>query len=343
MIRVLVVDDSAFSRKVITKILENIPDVQVTDTAADGQDALRKAIRLRPDLITLDLEMPNMDGFTFLRWVISTMPTPVIVVSAQETGDNVFKALDLGALDFVIKPTDHHELEQIKVDLTEKVLSVPLLRELKTKEKMEVEQRRTRERLQNGKPLKKPQLIGVASSTGGPPAIQAILRDLPAHFDVPILIAQHMPRNFTAQFAERLNRYTSLRVTEATNGVFLKSGNVYVAPGGRHLAVHQSGERFQIELLQEAPGRYQPSADLLFETISKAAGTRTIGVVLTGMGNDGCKGLKSIKEQGGITIAESERTAIIFGMPQEAIQGGMVDYVLPLQQVSVAFTILCGL
>jgi two-component system chemotaxis response regulator CheB len=344
MIKVLVVDDSVFSRKVITKILEAIPDVQVVDTASDGQDALKKTLRLRPHLITLDLEMPNMDGFTFLRWVMNTIPTPVIVVSAQEADENVFKALDLGAFDFVVKPTKHpsDELEHIQTDLIEKVLSVPLLRESKTKEKMLVEEQRIREKLIKGKRADAPRVIGIASSTGGPPAIQSIVRDLSANFSVPILIAQHMPRGFTALFAERLNKITSLSVQEANDGALLEPGNVYIAPGGKHLLVHKFGEKLQIEILQRDEERYQPSADLLFESLANAVEERTIGAVLTGMGDDGSKGLRSIKNKGGITIAESERTAIIFGMPQEAIQTGVVDYVLPLHQVAMAFETLCS-
>jgi two-component system, chemotaxis family, protein-glutamate methylesterase/glutaminase len=344
MIRILVVDDSAYSRKVITKILESIPDVQIVDTATDGQDALKKVLRLKPDLITLDLEMPNMDGFTFLRWVMSALPTPVIVVSAQEADENVFKAMDLGALDFVVKPTPHPsiELEDIKADLIEKVLSVPLFQENKTREKMEMAALRTREILAKGTPVHKPSAIGIASSTGGPPAIQTILRDLPSAFDVPILIAQHMPRTFTALFAERLNKHTDLHVTEGVDAEKLEPRHVYIAPGGKHMLVRREGNALRIEISPRQPGaRYHPSADLLFESLANEAGSRTIGAVLTGMGDDGCNGLKQIKAKGGITIAESERTAVIFGMPQEAIRAGIVDFVLPLHEISIAFKTLC--
>ena len=344
MIRILVVDDSAFSRKVITKILENIPDVQVVDTATDGQDALKKVLKFRPDLITLDLEMPNMDGFTFLRWVMTTIPTPVIVVSAQEADENVFKAMDLGALDFVVKPTSHPsiELEDITADLIQKVLAIPLFQETKTREKMEKEAQHTREILMKGVPLQKPSAIVIASSTGGPPAIQSIVRKLPGTFDVPMLIAQHMPRTFTALFAERLNKYTELRVTEAVDAEMLEPGRIYIAPGGGDMLVRKKGNGFRIELSPRQPGaRYHPSADILFESIANEAGSKTIGTVLTGMGDDGCQGLKHIKAKGGITIAESERTAIIFGMPQEAIRAGVVDFILPLAEIPTAFKTLC--
>ena len=344
MIRILVVDDSAFSRRVITRILENIPDVQVADTASDGQQALTKTLRVRPDLITLDLEMPNMDGFTFLRWIMNTAPTPVIVVSSREADENVFKAMDLGAFDFVVKPTPHPsmELEEIQADLIEKVLAVPLFRQKKTKEKMETESSRLSERLAIGIPAEKPLLVAIASSTGGPPAIQTILRDLPREFDAPVVIAQHMPRTFTALFAERLNQHTALRVQEASQGEKLQPGHAYIAPGGAHLLIHRQGDSFRAEIKPRKDGiRYQPSADLLFESIANACGPRTIGALLTGMGDDGCKGLTHMKSKRAITIAESERTAIIFGMPDVAIRAGVVDHVLPLPEIGKALKTLC--
>ena len=344
MIRILVVDDSPFSRRVITRILENIPDVQIADTASDGQQALTKTLRVRPDLITLDLEMPNMDGFTFLRWIMNSAPTPVIVVSSKEADENVFKAMDLGALDFVVKPTPHPsiELEEIKADLIEKVLAVPLFQQKKTKEKMEAESLRYRECLAGGIPSEKPLLIAMASSTGGPPAIQTILGELPREFDVPLVIAQHMPRTFTALFAERLNQHTALSVKEASQGELLQAGYVYIAPGGAHLLVHREAGSFRAEVRpREAGIRYQPSADLLFESIANTCGSRTIGAVLTGMGDDGCKGMTHMKSKHAITIAESERTAIIFGMPQVSIQAGVVDHILPLTEIGTAFKMLC--
>jgi two-component system, chemotaxis family, protein-glutamate methylesterase/glutaminase len=344
MIRILVVDDSAFSRKVITRILESIPDVQIADTACDGQEAISKTLRVRPDLITLDLEMPNMDGFTFLRWIMKSAPTPVIVVSSKEADENVFKAMDLGALDFVMKPTRHPsmELEEIKANLIEKVLAVPLFAQKRTKEKMQIESLMVREQLTRAIPAEKPLLIAIGSSTGGPPAIQTILRELPSGFDVPLVIAQHMPRTFTALFAERLNQHTSLHVKEAAQGEILKPGFVYIAPGGAHLLIHRNANSFGVEIRSKEDGiRYQPSADLLFESVAHAAGAQTIATVLTGMGDDGCKGLTHVKSNQGITIAESERTAVIFGMPQQAIRAGVVDHILPLSEIAAALKTLC--
>ncbi len=342
MIQVLVVDDSAFSRKIITNILESIPEVRVADTASDGQEALRKTMRLRPDLITLDLEMPYMDGFTFLRWLMQSMPTPVIVVSAQEADDNVFRAMDLGAIDFVLKPVRRAstQLEDIRKDLLEKVLAVPLLSMSLVKERMQpiVVQPAVSKMFAGNAP----QMIGIAASTGGPPAIQRILESLPSDFKVPILIAQHMPAGFTSLFARRLNNYTSMKVQEAKHGDPIEPGNVFVAPGGRHLTVESRNRQLFACIRNTKPEmKYSPSADLLFSSLAAEMDTPPLGTVLTGMGDDGKEGLKRIKEKGGITIAESDQTAIIFGMPQESIKAGIVDYILPLHEIADALSVLC--
>ena len=344
MIKVLVVDDSAFSRKTITKILESIPDVKVVDTAVDGQDALKKTVRLRPDVITLDLEMPLMDGFTFLRWLMVSMPTPVIVVSAQEADDNVFKAMDLGAVDFVVKPTRHAslQLEEIKADLIEKVLAIPLLRVRGIREQMIQEAEQTKQILAQVAPAERPRVIGIASSTGGPPAIQTILTGLPKGFDVPLLIAQHMPPTFTALFAERLNKYTTMRVKEAAEEEYIEPGSCYIAPGGKHLQIEKRATRLIARILdRKYDTKYSPSANLLFFSMAQELEARCIGAVLTGMGDDGRDGLRRIKDKGGITIAESDKTAVIYGMPQEAIKSGSIDYVLPLHAIPTHLTALC--
>jgi len=338
------VDDSAFSRRIISKILESIPDVNVVDTATDGQDALKKTVKLRPDLITLDLEMPLMDGFTFLRWLMANMPTPVIVVSSQEADENVFRALDQGAIDFVVKPTRQAsiELEQIRNDLVQKVLAIPLMAMQQIRQRVEDENVELRRKFEALVPQRAPLLLGIASSTGGPPAIQTIVKGLPSQFPVPILVAQHMPAGFTALFAERLNKYTELTVQEAKDGQSLEANNVYIAPGGNHLTVERAGQKLRARVTGRVPDfRYTPSADFLFQTMANAAEERTIGAVLTGMGDDGKVGLIRIKRKGGVTLAESERTAIVFGMPQEAIAAGVVDYVLPLHEFALAFVALC--
>ncbi len=344
MIKVLVVDDSAFSRRIISKILKESPGVEIVDTATDGQDALKKVMRSRPDLITLDLEMPVMDGFTFLRWVMNTMPTPVIVVSAQEADENVFKAMDLGAVDFVVKPTRFasEQLKDIESDLVDKVLATPLLAMQKVKERMQQQLPIGIKTTQKLKDQEIPKAIGIASSTGGPPAIHSILNRLPADFSVPILIAQHMPPTFTALFAERLNKYTPLQVKEAEDQDWIQPGWAYVAPGGKHLFVEKVGNRLIARILnKDADPRYSPSANILFQSLANELEGRAIGTVLTGMGDDGKEGMKHIKDKGGITIAESEKSAIIFGMPKESIKAGVVDYVLSLEEISTHLLWLC--
>lgn len=340
MIKVLVVDDSAFSRKIVTKILESIPGVQVVDTATDGQDALKKTVRLRPNLITLDLEMPVMNGFTFLRWLMQNIPTPVIIVSAQEADENVFRALDYGALDFVIKPVRHAsiELEEIRADLIAKVTSLPSITN-----KDRLKHRREKpvlepHRLKTISHQRAPQLIGIAASTGGPPAIQTILKGLAPVFEVPILIAQHMPPGFTSLFADRLNKVSALTVIEAADGETLKSRHVYISPGGKHLTVEKRGRGYACRVHARAAyeARFTPSGDVLFESMADQADARCIATVLTGMGDDGKLGMIRVKEKQGVTIAESEETAVIFGMPQEAIKAGVVDYVLPLHEIALA-------
>ena len=344
MIKILVVDDSAFSRKIIAKILETIPGVQVVDTAVDGQDALKKTMRHRPDLITLDLEMPIMDGFTFLRWLMASIPTPVIVVSAQEADDNVFKAMDLGAVDFVVKPTRYAsmQLEEIKADLIEKVLATPLMAMRQVKERMQEQRTVIIKPPMMVTPTERPRIVGVAASTGGPPAIQAILSQLPPDFDTPVLIAQHMPQGFTSLFAERLNKCTQLHVKEAANEESVQPGYVYIAPGGLHTVLERRGNRLVLCMQhREADLRHCPSANLLFESIAQELEARAVGAVLTGMGDDGKEGMKKIKDRGGVTIAESDKTAIIYGMPQESIKAGIVDYVLPLHDIAGHLAFLC--
>ncbi|MCI0617541.1 chemotaxis response regulator protein-glutamate methylesterase [bacterium] len=344
MIRVLVVDDSAFSRKTISKILESIPGVEVVDTAPDGQDALKKVMRLRPDLITLDLEMPLMDGFTFLRWVMNTMSTPVIVVSAQEADENVFKAMDLGAVDFVVKPTKYAsvQLEDIKNDLIEKVLATPLLEMQKVKARIQAQAVKETQETKQIQPDEIPKIIGIASSTGGPTAIHSILNSLPSNFPVPIVIAQHMPPSFTAMFAERLNKYTPLTVKEAEQDDLILPSRAYVAPGGKHLSIEKRSNKLYARLLKkETEVRHCPSANVLFRSIAEELQSRSVGAVLTGMGDDGKEGMKYIKDKGGITIAESEKSAIIFGMPKESIKAGIVDYVLSLDDISSHLMWLC--
>jgi two-component system chemotaxis response regulator CheB len=336
LIRVLVIDDSAFSRQAITRMLETSPLIEVVGVARDGEDALRKALELRPDLITLDLEMPRMDGFTFLRLVMVRQPTPVIVISSRGGEQDVFKALDLGAVDFIAKPTPHAtpELVSIERELIRKALQTRELRIDNVSERLaagpSVASR-------TGTAAPPPGVVVIGSSTGGPSALVQIF----GAFDSPppcgFLVAQHMPAGFTAAFAERLDRLTALSAQEAQGGERVTPGSILIAPGGCHLELVTIGGGVVTRVIPSTPAdKYVPSVDRLFTSAAKHVGADLLAVILTGMGDDGRAGVEHVSEAGGRVIAESEETAVIFGMPRQAISTGAVDAVLPLSEMAAA-------
>jgi len=334
-IRVLVIDDSAFGRRTIARMLETSPLVQVVDVARDGEEALRKTFELRPDLVTLDLEMPRMDGFTFLRLVMTRQPTPVIVISARSGEQDVFKALDLGAIDFLAKPTAKPgpELGSIQEELIRKVHALPELRLDKVQGRMAatppVVQRR------DAPPAGGPRVVGIGSSTGGPAALMRIFGALVEPPPAAILVSQHMPAGFTKGFADRVDRLTPLRAREAQDGDEPAPGQVLVAPGGRHLELESQRGRVVVRLTARTPeDKYAPSVDRMLASAAKHYGADLLAVVLTGMGDDGRRGVMAVKQAGGTVVAESEETAVIFGMPQQAIRSGAVDAVLPLDEIA---------
>jgi two-component system, chemotaxis family, protein-glutamate methylesterase/glutaminase len=333
-IRVLVIDDSAFSRQAITRMLAESPLVQVVGAARDGEEALRKTFELQPDLITVDLEMPKMDGFTFLRIVMSKRPTPVIVISGHTGEDDVFKALELGAVDFIAKPTPHATpmLASIAQELIRKVHAVSELRIDKVRERI----RAVPSIVARHEAGSMPRVVVIGSSTGGPAALMQIFGAFPSAPRCAFLVAQHMPKGFTQGFAERLDRLTALAAREARGGEEPEPGTILLAPGGRHLEIESVGGRPVTRLANVGADRYTPSVDRLFETAAKAFGSELVGVILTGMGDDGRLGAQAIRASGGRVIAESEETAVIFGMPQQAIRAGAVDWVLPLDEIARA-------
>jgi two-component system chemotaxis response regulator CheB len=339
-IRVLVIDDSAYNREAIVQMLESDPGIDVVGRATNGEEGLKEAMTLKPDIITLDLEMPKMDGFTFLRILMNRQPTPVIVISSYSRKQNVFKALELGALDFIAKPTRYlsPELHKIRDEMLEKILMV---RQLYTSNiQMRVQERATVAEVPKGAaevPSELPSmiLVVVGASTGGPPALQTFLQMLPRDIPAAYLVAQHMPENFTRAFADRLNRYTSLEVCEASGGEDIEPGCVFVAPGGRNLTVTSTDGSLECDVVDSRKGaKYVPSIDALFRSAAAVAGDRAVGILLTGMGSDGKEGIRAIKKAGGRTIAESEETAVIYGMPKEAIDSGVVDVVLRLDEIA---------
>jgi two-component system chemotaxis response regulator CheB len=343
MIRALVIDDSAYNRVTISRMLQNSPEIEVVGTAVNGEDGIKQVLKHKPDVITLDLEMPGMDGFAFLRWLMQNRPTAVIAVSSRSSDRSVFKALELGALDFIAKPGGRvsARLEEIQNDLVAKVRQV-----------VDVRMENLRKRVNNGaeaeieskigvtaaSPI---ELIAVGCSTGGPPALQRIFQILPL-LPIPIVIAQHMPPTFTRLFADRVNRLTKYAVKEVNDGETLNAGGVYVAPGGMQTEVERDGDRLRARVsAADARDLYAPSVDRLFKSASNTCGERLVAVIMTGMGDDGSRAIRSVRERGGKTIAESADTAIIFGMPHEAIKTGAVDHVLPLDEIPAAIERLC--
>lgn len=337
-IKVLVVDDSAYNRAAISQMLSTGSRIQVIGTAHDGVDAIAKTVRFAPDVITLDLEMPNMDGFTFLRWLMKERPTPVLVLSSRSDSRSVFRALELGAVDFLAKPEARisKSIERIRGELVAKVRAVLNLEMAKVKSAIELlgREKATPAPRKEDDPLleKGPiEVVAIASSTGGPPAVQAILSSLPSDFGAAIIISQHMPPGFTRSFAERLNKLSPLMVTEAAAGDRVAPGSALIAPGGHHLLVKRESGGLIVKLAPRDPeDKYLPSADRMMASAAEACGAAVLGVVLTGMGKDGAEGVRAIKRHSGQNLAESEQSAVIFGMPQEAIRTGAVDTVLPL-------------
>jgi len=336
-IRVLVIDDSAFSRQTITRMLETSPLVEVVGAARDGEEALRKTFELQPDLITVDLEMPRMDGFTYLRLVMAKRPTPVMVISGRAGEEDVFKALDLGAVDFIAKPTPRAtpELQSIQQELIRKVHSIRELRIDKVQERIRTAPPVLGRR--SARIASVPPVVVIGSSTGGP---AALMQTFGAFTEVPpcaFMVAQHMPEGFTRGFAERLDRLTPFQVKEAEGGEEPVRGTVLIAPGGFHLELEAVRGRVLSRIARQEPGdKYTPSVDRLFESAAKHFGSDLLAVVLTGMGDDGRRGVCTVKQCGGTVIAESEETAVIYGMPLQAVRSGAVDRVLPLHEIPAA-------
>ena len=337
-LRVLVVDDSAFNRKNIADILSTNPDLEVVGRAADGEEALRLAIVTKPDVITLDLEMPRMDGFTFLRILMARQPVPVIVISSYSQKENVFKALEIGALDFIAKPDRYidPDLKSLRDELLQKVA---LARNVRTA----AAARKVAEPIAGqGKPELKPSrgivprsVIAIASSTGGPSALVEIFGRLPTDYPHAILVAQHMPENFTRTFAERLDRRSTLSVSEGKDLDSVDAGRAFVCPGRQCMDLEHVNRTYRVRLRPpDANDRYVPSADSLLTSTAKAAGRRAIGVVLTGMGNDGAAGAKAIVDAGGVVVVESESTAVVYGMPGAVVRAKIPCRSMPLPEIA---------
>ena len=352
LVRVLIVDDSAFVRRTLRTLLLSSRDIEVVGTAVDGNDGIRLAEELDPDVITLDLEMPRLDGFAFLRILMRRNPKPVIVVSSHSERQTVLRALELGALDFVAKPEKQvsPSLRQIRGELVDKILAGAGSQVDQLKRRLGNSREMRALDLQSAASSEAPRqmqaasgLVVIGTSTGGPSTLRRIFAQLPDDFPYGIVVAQHMPSRFTRAFAERLDREFALTVREAENGKLVCRGQVYIAPGGFHTEIVRGDLGFETVIKPAEPGeRYVPSADRLLSSAADAAGSRVIGLVLTGMGSDGAMGVQYIHIHGGHVLAEDESTAVVFGMPRVSIATGVVDAVLPLDYIAPRLISLTG-
>jgi two-component system chemotaxis response regulator CheB len=343
-IRVLVVDDSAFMRKVLHGIISSDPGLEVCGEGKDGREAVEQSDLLKPDVVSMDINMPRMDGLEATELIMSRNPRPILIVSSEsrEGADVTLKALQLGAIDFVAKPSG-------AVDLDMSSVREELCRKLKMAAKVRVVRTATRSKLpqpesepatleafsgKNGNGVRgagRFPMVVVASSTGGPATLMKFAPLFPADFPGAVVLVQHMPGNFTTQFSNQLAEVSRMKVKEGEAGEIIVPGQIYVCPGTHHMKISATGRI----VLDDGPriSGYRPCADLLFESAAAYSGANTIGVVMTGMGNDGSKGVKAIKAAGGFNIAQDESTAVIFGMPQEAIKTGAIDVIHPADEI----------
>jgi two-component system chemotaxis response regulator CheB len=343
-VRVLVVDDTALVRQVLSELLAADPHIEVVGTAVDAYAARDKIKALNPDVITLDIEMPKMDGLTFLENLMRLRPMPVVMCSTltERGAEATFKALELGAVDFIAKPkADFADaIEQYAEEIRSKVKTAACarVRALVARPAFSVAERKDADsvlpRVAAPRVAGTGRIIAIGASTGGTEAVREVLAALPAGMP-PIVITQHIPELFSKPFAERLDRSCALTVHEAADGMPIEAGHAYVAPGGRHLLVVREGARTVCRLSDADPvNRHRPSVDVLFRSVANLAGANAIGVILTGMGDDGARGLLELLEAGAPTLAQDEATSVVWGMPGSAVKLGAAAQVLPLGRIA---------
>jgi two-component system chemotaxis response regulator CheB len=335
-IRVLIVDDSRFVRQAVARMLNASPDIEVVGQAADGREGIEKAIALKPDVVTLDVQMPNLGGLETLERLMEVAPVPVLLLSSltSEGADVTLRGLELGALDFVDKSTAQGQMNLLS-----------LAGELRAKVRaLAGAPRRTRGE-QPVVSVPGPVAVGshralvvaIGTSTGGPTALQAVIPRLPANLAAAVLVVQHIPVGFTRYLADRLAQRSALPVAEARDRQVVTPGRVLIAPAGLHMKLAQRGDAVEIQLDEEPRSSlHRPSADVLMTSVAQVYGGRSVGVILTGMGTDGAEGLGAIRKVGGRTLAESEETSVIYGMPKAAIEAGVVDRAVPLHEMADA-------
>jgi len=347
MIKVLVIDDSALVRKLLSNILNDAVDIEVVGTASDPLIAREKIKQLKPDVLTLDIEMPRMDGLTFLANLMRLRPMPVVMVSTltEKGADVTLRALEIGAVDFVSKPKADftNAIQEYSKELVQKVRTAAGARVRSMPSRLATAPLKVDKKLSADAVLKKKvtfhyrtteKVIAIGASTGGTEAVKEVLSALPADFPG-IVISQHIPAAFSASFASRVNEHSALVVREAVDGEQVLPGHAYIAPGSHHLLLERSGARYVIRLNDgPAVNRHKPSVDVMFRSVAQHAGPNAIGVILTGMGDDGAKGLLEMREAKAPTIGQDEKTSVVWGMPGEAFKCGAVESVLPLDKVA---------
>lgn len=335
-IRVLVVDDSAVVRKVFTEELSRHPDIEVIGAAPDPYVARDKIVHLRPDVITLDIEMPRMDGLTFLRKLMKHFPLPVIIVSSLTTegGAVALEAIESGAVDVICKPGEAYSVGDMSVQLADKIRGAARVKMVDFSSRLRREAPKSVLSSKRSLSQSTHKVIAIGSSTGGTEALKDVLVRLPPTTPG-IMIVQHMPPNFTKSFAQRLDSLCQIRVKEAEDGDTVLPGHALVAPGNYHMVMRRSGARYYVNVKGGPLVCHQrPAVDVLFNSVAAYGGANAVGVILTGMGKDGAQGMLKMHEAGAKTIAQNEASCVVFGMPKEAIAMGGVDKVMPLDEIS---------
>ncbi|MFQ5659261.1 MAG: chemotaxis response regulator protein-glutamate methylesterase [Gammaproteobacteria bacterium] len=339
MIKVLVVDDSHFFRNRISDSLNSDPVIEVIGEAGDGQEAVVKAGELRPDVITMDIEMPNMDGIAAVKKIMETHPVPILMFSSltREGADATFKALDAGAADFLTKDfkTISFQRDVTIEQLCERVRALGMPRRVSLTEETTAAGRRPHIKSAADRPSKKKfGLAVIGASTGGPVALEQLLKRLPSTFAMPVLLVQHMPSTFTLAFAERLDRLCAVEIKEAEHGDRLEAGRVYIAPGGKQTYVRKNGSGACIEI-GEAPSQvtYRPCVDITFNSVANSVRQKVLAIVLTGMGSDGCAGASLLKQKGATIWAQDEASCVVYGMPMAIAKANLADSILPLDEI----------
>lgn len=341
-IKVLVVDDSALMRKLIQQILERDGAIRVVGTAMNGEFALEKTAELRPDVITLDLEMPRMNGIDALREIHRKHRVPVVVVSAHTTdgAGSTFRALAMGAFDFVTKPAGPGpRIDEMAAQLTAKIRAAATVRTMPPPAIFANETRPAKKVLAQGPPSR---VVAIGASTGGPNSLHAMLSMLPADFPGALAIVQHMPEGFTRMFASRLDASCAIEVKEACSGDVLVAGRALICPGDRHMKIRRTPAGEVVVLSEEdRVNGHRPSVDVLFRSVAEKLGSHSAAVLMTGMGDDGAEGMGLVKAAGGATIAQSAETCVVYGMPRAAIERGYAQRVTPLEGLAGAIESLC--